>query len=264
MSSLLHQAITQPKKAVRGLRNRGIRWYVKARNGVGSDAEAPVNASGLPLFEEVQQFALKRSDISDHLPRIFAESLRYRPSLIVELGVRGGASTFVFERVARLTGSTLVSVDLDDCSGSSLFPEWHFIQGDDIEIAKSFPEWCRTQGIAPHIDVLFIDTSHHYEHTVDEIAHWFPHLSERALVIFHDTNMREVYTRNDGSVGQGWDNDRGVIQAIEEYFGRSFNESVDFVHVEPGWLIKHYSRCNGLTLLEKHPLPSQNGRSGVE
>lgn len=262
--SLLRQVVKHPEKVVRGLRNRGIRWYVKARNGVGQEAKPPVDATGHLLFEEVRQFALKRSDISDHLPRIFAATLRHDPSLIVELGVRGGASTFVFERVAGLTGSHLVSVDLDDCTGSSSFSDWHFIQGDDIAIAKRFPEWCRERGIDPRIDVLFIDTSHVYEHTVEEIDHWFPCLSERALVIFHDTNMREVYTRNDGSVGQGWSNDRGVIRAIEEYFGRSFDETVDFVHVEPQWTITHYAKCNGLTFLERFPARSANGNNGAE
>ena len=39
------------------------------------------------------------------------------------------------------------------------------------------------------VDVLFIDTSHLYEHTVRELAAWFPLLANKALVIFHDTNL---------------------------------------------------------------------------
>lgn len=248
---MIRKAIQDPARALRGLRNRGIGWYVKARNGVTSGPRPAVSASGFPLFDDVRRFALTRTDISDHLPRLFVEALRYEPKLIVELGVRGGASTFALERVARLTGAELVSVDIDECSSSSTYPDWHFVQADDIEFAGRFAAWCRERGIAPEIDVLFIDTSHLYEHTVDEIAHWFPHLAERAVVFFHDTNMRDVFTRNDGSVGQGWDNDRAVIRAVEEFFGRSFDETVDFVHMEPGWLIRHHAGCNGFTILEK-------------
>src|SRR4051794_24576059 len=56
--------------------------------------------SGLDLFDEISQRSAIRTDISDHLQMLFFESLPLRPSLIVELGVRGGESTFVLERVA--------------------------------------------------------------------------------------------------------------------------------------------------------------------
>lgn len=52
-------------------------------------------------------------------------------------------------------------------------------------------------------------------------------------------------------MGIGWDNKRGVIRALEEYFGKSFNEKKDFIDFRNGWLIKHHSCCNGFTILEK-------------
>ena len=103
--------------------------------------------------------------------------------------------------------------------------------------------------------MLFIDTSHLYQHTVEEIDAWFPLLARHALVFFHDTNQRLIYCRDDKSIGQGWNNDRGVLRALEMYFNQSFNEQVDFTHVEPGWIIRHHARCNGLTILEKIDLP---------
>jgi hypothetical protein len=39
---------------------------------------------------------------------------------------------------------------------------------------------CRGRNIAASIDLLFIDTSHYYEHTVLEIQSWFPLLSPAA------------------------------------------------------------------------------------
>ncbi len=86
-------------------------------------------------------------DISDHLPVLFAEALEARPKLIVELGVRGGDSTFVFERVARLCGSTLLSVDIDDCSRVSPWDRWHFVREDDIAFAGRFEAWCAEHNV---------------------------------------------------------------------------------------------------------------------
>ena len=85
---------------------------------------------------------------------------------------------------------------------------------------------------------------------------WFPFLSERAKVLFHDTNMGERFVIKDGSMGFSWDNERGVIKAIEEYFNASFNEKQDFATIINGWVIRHCAHCNGLTILERLPFVS--------
>ena len=56
------------------------------------------------------------SAVSKGRMTLFTEALSVHPSLIVELGVRGGESTFVFERVAKMCGSQLGSVDIEDCA----------------------------------------------------------------------------------------------------------------------------------------------------
>jgi cephalosporin hydroxylase len=203
------------------------------------------------FMEEIKQRATNPSDISDHLLTIYFEALSLKPQLIVELGVRFGESTFVLERVARTVGSKLISVDLDDCSGVSQYPGWFFIQKDDLQFAAEFPGWCGERGINPQIDLLFIDTSHYFENTVAEIAAWFPQLAEHSKVILHDTNLKETFYWRNGQCGAGWNNERGVIRALEDYFGRSFDESSDFRERVNGWDIKHFSICNGLTVLEK-------------
>jgi cephalosporin hydroxylase len=209
-----------------------------------------MNLHGI-FWEEIKEHAMAPNDISDHLLTIYGEALSLKPQLIVELGVRSGESTFVLERVARITGGRLVSVDISDCSGVSSYPGWHFIQNDDLQFAAEFPGWCRERGIHPAIDFLFIDTSHYYDHTVAEIAAWFPYLANHAKVIFHDTNLKEIFYWQNGNSGPGWNNERGVIRALENYFGKSFNENSDFVAWVNGWSIKHFQICNGLTVLEK-------------
>ncbi len=256
LTTNLKKAIRDPRKAVLVARTRLLDRYVELYNALRRTPSSPAEVSSIQAFEEVRRRAQSRSDINEHLPRLFAESLRLRPRLIVELGVREGESTFVFERVARLCSATFVSVDIEDCLQASSYSNWHFVQSDDVAFARRFPDWCAERGLSAHVDVLFVDTSHLYEHTVQEIDVWFPLLAKHALVFFHDTNQRLIYSRDDKSIGQGWDNDRGVVRALEGYFNQSFNEQVDFTHVEPGWIIRHHSRCSGLTILEKIEMPA--------
>lgn len=207
---------------------------------------------GMVQLDEVVQRASRGTDISDHLLTLFTEALGAEPILIVELGVRGGESTFVLERVAALTNAVMVSVDIEPFDGRSPYPRWTFVQSDDIAFADAFPEWCAQQGVEPRVDVLFIDTSHLYEHTLQEIRAWLPLLSDRGCVFFHDTNIARIYRRSDGTMGSGgWSERRGVISALESHFGCRFNEKTDFVDVRGGFLIRHYARCNGFTVLRR-------------
>jgi len=209
-----------------------------------------------PGLKEIEGRALRNpSDISDYLTTIFCEVLAAQPRLIVELGVRAGESRFALEEAAKLNESCLVSVDVAD-SGSVCrqSPRWYFVKDDDIHFAGIFRQWCSERGIEPAVDVLFIDTSHIYEYTVQEIHTWFPCLSTNCKVIFHDTNLKRFCRRLDGTIAGGWDNKRGVIRAIEEYLGTQFNERMDFVSTARGWLVRHWAHCNGLTVMERKGL----------
>lgn len=204
-------------------------------------------------LQAIEQRSVRNpTDISDFLGTIYSEALAANPRLIVELGVRTGESRSVLEQVAGQSGAVLVSVDLDDCS-TACRPSamWHFIQSDDIKFAQEFQQWCTKRNINSQIDVLFIDSSHLYEHTVAEIRSWFPLLSSKCKVILHDTNLKTFYRRTDGTVGRGWDNARGVIRALEESLNTKFNEKVDFVTTVDQWIIRHWAHCNGLTIMER-------------
>lgn len=161
------------------------------------------------------------------------------PKLIVELGVRGGDSTFALERAARSSDAYLLSVDIEDCPVQCSYAKRSFVQRDDVTFAGEFAGWCSSRNLAPAVDVLFIDTSHLYEHTREELRFWLPHLSAKGKLILHDANMKRFYCRANRSLGPGWDNARGVIRAIEEMVGAMFNEEQDFVTLAQGWIIRH-------------------------
>lgn len=216
-------------------------------------ARPKVRQTGWAELDEILERSLQNTDISDHLPTLFVESLSLGNGLIVELGIRGGESTFVLERVAKLTRSQLISVDIADCSNVSSAPDWIFVQQDDIAFGQQFKAWCEGRGIEPTIHTLFIDTSHEYEHTLREIKVWFPYLADRSKVFFHDTNGTILYYfRRDGSMGvPDLYAGRDVMDALEKYFGVKFDEKRDFVDYRKGWLIKHHANSNGFTVLER-------------
>src|SRR5882762_2856468 len=157
--------------------------------------DVPVRAPGTPaeLWEIQQRAAARRTDISDHLTTLFTEALAAHPRLIVELGVRGGESTFAFERAAGLSGAYLLSVDIEDCGVPCSYAKWSFVKQDDVAFADEFAGWCGSHNLSPLIDVLFIDTSHLYEHTREELRVWLPFLFPRGRIILHDTNLTKIY-----------------------------------------------------------------------
>jgi cephalosporin hydroxylase len=55
------------------------------------------------------------------------------------------------------------------------------IIGDDLKVADQLPD---------QIDVLFIDTSHHYQHTLDELRLYGPRATS---ILLHDTELEHPY-----------------------------------------------------------------------
>lgn len=196
-----------------------------------------------------------KSDISDHLGSIFFFAAMVRPKLIVELGTRGGESTRFLLAAAAVNGSTVLSIDLQECPALACpcGERWKFVRADDVEFGNSgFEDWCREQHVEAAVDVLFVDTSHEYAHTQKEIEAWTRHLSKNGLMIFHDSNMGHgLYAHTDGSVSYGWDNRRGVIRAIEEFLGRQYDERSFFYDRTEKFLVMHFPYCSGLTVLQR-------------
>ncbi|NOY22010.1 MAG: class I SAM-dependent methyltransferase [Acidobacteria bacterium] len=200
---------------------------------------------------EIRQFARKRTDISDHLATLYKEALAVQPKVIVELGVRTGASTFALSRAAEKTDAWLISLDMEPTVFHSDYEKWRFILADDIEFAKFFPEFADKTGFDPPIDFLFIDTSHTYDHTRTEIEAWLPYLGPAGTMIFHDTNMKTIFRRKDGSLGGGWNNKRGVIRAVQEFLQADWDESHEYQGMHNGFSVHHIPTCSGLTILRQ-------------
>jgi cephalosporin hydroxylase len=238
----LSEFLVRVNRAVRGLATP--RWRLSAPHPA--------------LAEALGRWADAPSDIHDHLGLIFAETVAARPRLIVELGTRGGVSTRALLAAADVAGAELLSIDIEDCSGIDIaarFSErWRFVQSDDVAFAGApFEAFCAERGLPAQADVIFIDTSHEYEHTRAELAAWTPRLSTRGAMLFHDTNMATWFRRLDGQVDFGWDNQRGVIRAIEEMLGRRYDERTFFTDIAGGFAVQHTPWSSGFTVLRRLP-----------
>jgi cephalosporin hydroxylase len=159
----------------------------------------------------------KPSDIREYLPFLRQEAGRTGPGArVIELGTRRGNSTLAFLAAVRELGSGHVwSVDVDpvDSDPEGMLPwrkvpEWTFIRGDDMDpaVQAKLPARC---------DVLFIDTSHEYEHTLAELRAYVPRVGTGGVALFHDTHVM-------GWPGYEWDRDVSPVwAALDQYCGET-------------------------------------------
>lgn len=151
------------------------------------------------------------SDIQEYLPFLH-EQARSRPGVrVLELGSRRGNSTLAFLAGAKESGGHVWSCDVTnvalDPAGMlpwARHPLWTFTCGDDMNPA--------VQATLPaEVDVLFIDTSHEYGHTLAELRAYMPRLAPGGIALFHDTNII-------GWPGYQWDRDIPPVRAaLDEY-----------------------------------------------
>jgi len=146
---------------------------------------------------------LIRSAWLEHAPFAFWLIQASRPRVIVELGTHFGFSYLAFcQAVAYLDLPARCSA-IDTWEGD----EHTGYYGNDVflqlaavnqEHYGSFSRLMRMrfdQALAGfrdgEIDLLHIDGRHSYADVLDDFVHWLPKLSDRAVVLFHDTNVRD-------------------------------------------------------------------------
>lgn len=127
------------------------------------------------------------SDINEHLITLYNLGVALNAKKIFELGTRTGESMVALLEAVHTTGGILWSIDVTPCEEAkkkvadyNLGSRWKFIQSDDIEFGL---KW----GSTNLVDMVFVDTSHQYEHTKREIEVFEPLLRSGGIMAFHDT-----------------------------------------------------------------------------
>jgi hypothetical protein len=156
-----------------------------------------------------------------------------------------------------VTGAHVLSVDVEDCGAIDLplrfRPRWTFTRADDLAFSRQpFEAFCAARGWPAQAEVILIDTSHEYEHTRAELQCWVPRLASPGVMLFHDTNMGRGWFRSlNGKAEAGGNGTRGVIQAIEEFLGRRYDETTYFSDATGAFVVSHTPWSSGFLVLRK-------------
>jgi glycosyltransferase involved in cell wall biosynthesis len=139
----------------------------------------------------------------EHAPFAFWLIETLRPRMLVELGTHGGFSYFVFcQAVERLRLETrCYAVDTwrgDDHAGFYGEEVFEEVRRYHERRYASFSTLVRStfDDAVAHfedgtVDLLHVDGRHFYEDVRHDFDTWRPKLSDRGIVLFHDTNVRE-------------------------------------------------------------------------
>jgi predicted O-methyltransferase YrrM len=144
------------------------------------------------------------SDIWEHLPFLRDTTLGYPAPRVVELGVRTGNSTAAFLAAIEERGAGHVwSVDITTPRVPPWWlgsPWWTLRVGDDRDPAIRDA----VAGDCGAADIVFIDSSHEYGHTLAELESWFPLLRPGGVALLHDTEWsgRDVARALDAFCGE--------------------------------------------------------------
>lgn len=146
-----------------------------------------------------------------------------RPNMFVELGAHSGASFFAFCQAVQEGGLNTRCYAIDTWEGDE--HSGHY--GEDVYASAlehqqknygAFSELMRLsfdEAVSSFndgsIDLLHIDGLHTYDAVKHDFETWLPKLSNRGVVLFHDTCVRE---RNFG-VWKLWDELQGVYPGFE-------------------------------------------------
>lgn len=146
---------------------------------------------------------LAQSAWLEHVPFAFWIVEAHRPRVIVELGTHYGVSYFSFCQAVDRLGLDTQCFAIDTWKGdehAGFYSEDVFtaVREHNDEQYSTFSRLVRStfKEAAEHflpssIDLLHIDGLHTFEGVSEDFNTWLPKLSDDAVVIFHDTNVRE-------------------------------------------------------------------------
>ena len=137
----------------------------------------------------VEEKMITYSDTWQHIPTLYLLCILKKPKTILELGCRTGNTTMPLLYGASQYGGHVTSIDIETWPELKTFLDgdkelkkyWTFIESDDIKL-----EWKQ------NIDFLYIDTSHTYDHTINELKKYEPLVDSGGIIVLHDIFEAEV------------------------------------------------------------------------
>ena len=184
--------------------------YVKARNLVEA------------IELEREPNIRKTSSINEHVMTLTFMVRELNLKNILELGTFIGDSTLALLAGAATIGGHVTSVDIEDCQiarerieRAKLSEWWTFVKEDDMKFEYR-----------NDIDLLFIDTSHLFEHTLNELKRFAPQVKNGGYIVLHDIYicpqvdfaLTGFLLDNNKYVCYRWFNNNGlaIVKKVEE------------------------------------------------
>lgn len=165
------------------------------------------NPDGLDIYLSPGSFLwpeyLESSGWLDHAPFAHWLTEALRPHIFVELGTHNGYSYFTFCQAVQILGLDTACYAVDHWKGDEHagfygdevfqrvreYNERHYVAFSRL-VRGTFDE-ALAHFTDSSIDLLHIDGRHFYEDVKHDFESWQPKLSEHAVVLFHDINVRE-------------------------------------------------------------------------
>ena len=138
-----------------------------------------------------------------HAPFAFWITEALQPGIFVELGTHHGFSYLVFCQAVQRLGIGTKCYAVDSWKGdehSGFYDEAVFAKLNDLHerlylgfsrLVRSTFDEARAHFGDGTIDLLHIDGRHGYDDVAHDFESWLPKLSDRAVVLLHDINVRE-------------------------------------------------------------------------
>ncbi|WP_088626286.1 class I SAM-dependent methyltransferase [Oceanicola sp. 22II-s10i] len=146
---------------------------------------------------------LAKSAWLEHVPFAFWLMEAQAPRIFVELGTHWGVSYFAFCQAAERMGLDLRAFAVDTWEGDEhagfYGPEVfekvsehnNALYSEFSRLVRSGFDEAREHFEDDSIDLLHIDGCHDYDAVKGDFEGWLPKLSDRAIVVLHDSNVRE-------------------------------------------------------------------------
>src|SRR5215467_4626253 len=206
--------------------NRTEPLWPLARVASAEDAFASLRACLSPASFWIPERIGPQVSWLEHAPFAFWLVEALRPRVLVELGTHGGFSYFTLCEAVQRCGSNTRCYAVDTWTGdehAGFYDEAVYrdvaahnggrYSGFSTLVRSTFDDALRHFSNSS-IDLLHIDGGHFYDDVKHDFMTWRPKLSARAVVLFHDTNVRE--------------REFGVVRLWEEL--RQTHPHFDFLH----------------------------------
>ncbi|QPC86814.1 hypothetical protein GA830_08745 [Mesorhizobium sp. NBSH29] len=199
---------------VRSTLIRSHQWYIAATNCFpGNKLRMNFNISSISAATTHPQYLSGHSAWVEHIPFAFFAVATLAPRRFVELGTHYGDSYCAFCQAAVVLGAEAPFSAIDTWEGdehaglydSAVLAQLRTVHdaryGEFSSLVQSRFDDAAKNFEPASIDLLHIDGLHTYEAVKADFEAWLPLMSERGVILFHDTDVR----RDDFGVWKLWE-----------------------------------------------------------